>query len=146
MLPPSRDSRLAPRREPFLLGSKNDGVTVAGRLGALEFGNAFEGNPEPGYCHAAGWSFRFDKGPEYLDGPLLGLFDRQAQRPCQATSGTTCRADDRAGRGDDDGGDDGGGDDAPYDDDDHDDGVRRHDDDGTQEDGDDDDEDGRRKR
>ena len=40
---------------------------------------AYAGNPVAGFCHTTG----MEMGPEYLDGPLLGLFDREAQRACR---------------------------------------------------------------
>ena len=85
--------------EPFLLGSMNDGATVAGRLSSLKFGVGYEGNPEKGFCHAV-WGLKFRKAPEYLDGRLLGLLNRQAARVSRGVAGLV--DDDASGLVDDD--------------------------------------------
>ena len=85
--------------EPFLIGSMNDGVTVAGRLSSLKFGVGYEGNPEKGFCHAV-WGLKFRKAPEYLDGRLLGLLNRQAARVSRGIAGLV--DDDASGLVDDD--------------------------------------------
>ena len=85
--------------EPFLIGSMNDGVTVAGRLSSLKFGVGYDGNPEKGFCHAV-WGLKFRKAPEYLDGRLLGLLNRQAARVSRGIAGLV--DDDASGLVDDD--------------------------------------------